>query len=244
MIKKYPFNWKPNPKKKDTRSMLLVKIFCEIDDFSKQFEQQFKNNFLTDGKKLRDRSFLMKPSEVMTIAIYFHFSGYKTFKDYYEKSVLVHLKSEFPNLVSYNRFLELRKNIAIPLTIFSQLQARLAECTGVSFIDSFSLKVSHQRRIYSHKVFKGIAQRGKTSVGWFYGFKLHIIINHVGEIISFYITSGNVSDNNEKVLNKLTQKLFGKLYGDKGYIVRPEIFEKLYLKGSSSHYKVKKKYEE
>ena len=120
----------------------------------------------------------------------------------------------------------------------------MAECTGVSFIDSFSLNVCHNRRIYSHKVFKGIAQRGKTSVGWFYGFKLHIIINHGGEIISFYITSGNVADNNEKVLKKLTQKLFGKLYGDKGYIVRPEIFEKLYLKRCSSHYKIKKKYEE
>jgi hypothetical protein len=173
----------------------------------------------------------MNPSEIMTIAIYFHFSGYKTFKDYYEKFVLVYLKSEFPNLVSYNRFLELRKNIAMPLAIFAQLQAQLVKCTGVSFIDSFCLKVSHQRRIHSHKVFKGIAQRGKTSVGWFYGFKLHIIINHVGEIISFYITPGNISDNNEKVLDKLTRKLFGKLYGDKGYIVRPEIFEKLYLKG-------------
>lgn len=211
--------------------MLLVKIFCEIDDFSKQFHEQFKKNFLTDGKELRNRSFIMTSSEIMTIAIYFHFSGYKTFKDYYEKSVLIHLNSEFPNLVSYNRFLELRKNITIPLAIFAQLQAQLAECTGVSFIDSFSLKVSHQRRIYSHKVFKGIAQRGKTSVGWFYGFKLHVVINHFGEIISFYITPGNVSDNNEKVLNKLTQKLFGKLYGDKGYILRAEIFEKLYLKG-------------
>lgn len=211
--------------------MLLVKIFCETDDFCKLFKKQFQKTFLTDGKKLRNRPFIMNPSEIMTIAIYFHFSGYKTFKDYYEKHVLIHLKSEFPNLVSYNRFLELRKNIALPLAIFAQLQAQLATCTGASFIDSFCLEVSHQRRIYSHKVFKGIAQRGKTSVGWFYGFKLHIIINHVGEIISFYITPGNISDNNEKVLNKLTQKLFGKLYGDKGYIVRPEVFEKLYLKG-------------
>ncbi len=144
--------------------MLLVKIFCEIDDFSKLFQQQFQNNFLTDGKRLRNRSFIMKPSEIMTIAIYFHFSGYKSFKDYYEKYVLMYLNSEFPNLVSYNRFLELRKNIAIPLAIFAQLQARLAKCTEASFVDSFSLEVSHQRRIYSHKVFKGIAQRGKIDI--------------------------------------------------------------------------------
>lgn len=114
--------------------------------------------------------------------------------------------------------------------MFLQLQARSNKCTGISFIDSFSLEVCHQRRIHSHKVFKNIAQRGKTSVGWFYGFKLHIIINHIGEIIAFYITPGNVSDNNETVLTKLTEKLFGKLCGDTGYIVNAKTFEKLYLK--------------
>jgi len=173
----------------------------------------------------------MKLSEIMTIAIYYHYSGYKTFKEYYEKHVMVYLKSEFPNLASYNRFLELRNNISLPLIMFAKLRPLLANCTGRSYIDSFSLAVSHPRRIGSHKVFKGLAQRGKTSVGWFYGFKLHIVISHVGEIIAFYITPGNVSDNNEKVLLTLTKKLFGKLYGDKGYIINKELFEKLFLKG-------------
>lgn len=104
-------------------------------------------------------------------------------------------------------------------------------CTGISFIDSFALKVCNNRRIYSHKTFKGIAQRGHTSVGWFFGFKVHFLINHVGEIINFYISSGNVADNDPVVLEQLIMNLFGKLVGDKGYILKPEAFQTLYLKG-------------
>ena len=113
---------------------------------------------------------------------------------------------EFPVLVSYNRFIELKQKPLLPVSIFSQLSLKV--CTGISFIDSFSLAVCHNRRIRSHKALKSLAQRGKTSVGLFFGFKLLIVINHKGEIIAFYITPGNVSDNKEHVLVKLTKNLF------------------------------------
>lgn len=209
---------------------MLVKIFCEIDDFCKEFQKQFQKNLLTSGNNIRKRTFKLSVSEIMTISIFYHHSGYKTFKEYYEKHVLVHMKSDFKKLVSYNRFLELRKNVLIPSIAFLQLNS-MNKCTGISFIDSFSLNVSHPKRISSHKVFKGVAARGKTSVGWFYGFKLHLITNVFGEIVSFYITAGNTSDSNEGVILKLTKKLFGKIFGDKGYLLNKKLFEKLYSRG-------------
>lgn len=209
---------------------MLTQIFCEIDDFCKQFQQQFNKNILTSGKNIRKREFKLSLSEIMTISIFYHHSGYKTFKEYYEKHVCVYFKHDFRDLVSYNRFLELKNLAMIPMIAFLQLSS-MHKAMGISFVDSFSLNVSHPKRISSHKVFKGLAQRGKTSVGWFYGFKLHLVINIVGEIVAFYITPGNVADNNEGVILKLTRNLFGKIFADKGYLVNKNLFQKLYSKG-------------
>lgn len=92
------------------------------------------------------------------------------------------------------------------------------ECTGISFIDSTVLRVCHNKRIKRNKVFKGIAKVGKSTVGWFFGFKLHLIINNKGEILSFYLSQGNTSDSNAKIITRMTKEIFGKLFGDKGYI--------------------------
>lgn len=207
--------------------MNLTTIFYHCDEFCKFFEKEFPIRVLSDGKNIRKRNGSLKLSETMTIVIYYQQSGYKTFKDYYTKSD--ELKSAFPGLTSYNRFVELQQKITMPLAIFTKLYA-LGKCDGNSYIDSFSLSVSHQR-ISSHKTFKGLAARGKTSVGWFYGFKVHVIINGWGEIIDFCITSGNVVDNNTKVIEKITEKIHGKVYGDKGYLLNSELFQKLYSKG-------------
>ena len=208
--------------------MNLTTIFYHTDEFCKLFEKEFATRVLSSGKNIRNRQSSLKLSEVMTIVIYYHQSGYKTFKDYYTKSA--ELISAFPNLTSYNRFVELQQKITMPLAIFIKLYG-LGRCDGTSFIDSFSLSVSHQKRIYSHKTFKGLAARGKTSVGWFYGFKVHVIINGWGEILDFTITPGNIVDNNAKVIEKVTEKIHGKVYGDKGYLLNPEMFKKLYSKG-------------
>ncbi|MBE8416775.1 IS982 family transposase, partial [Leptospira borgpetersenii] len=106
----------------------------------------------------------------------------------------------------------------------------LEKCSGISFIDSTILKVCDNRRIHSHKVFKDIAQRGKSSTGWFYGFKLHLIINDQGELLSFMVTPGNVDDRNLKVIFPLSKNIYGKLFGDRGYISQ-SLFESLYEKG-------------
>jgi hypothetical protein len=122
--------------------------------------------------------------EMMTIIILFHQSNYRTFKHFYFY-VFSHLKSAFPKLISYNCFVYLMKNLFVPL--FAYLLHRKGIVTGIAFIDSTSVAVCHNKRIQRNKVFKGLAKRGKTTAGWFFGFKLHLIINDTDEISSFSI---------------------------------------------------------
>jgi hypothetical protein len=89
--------------------------------------------------------------------------------------------------------------------------------SGHYFIDSKKLEVCHLRREKDHKVFKPFARKGKGSMGWFYGLKLHLVINHLGEIVSFLLTPANTADNNHSVLTQLLHGLQGKCAGDKGY---------------------------
>lgn len=196
--------------------MELYEIFFEVDEFCKVFYRWLNKNSLGIGKQKSSR-YSMSLSEIMTILIGFHLSRYRSFKDYYLRHVAVILKPYFPRLVSYNRFIELMPAAGIALAIFLK-KYKLGNVTGISFVDSTLLRVCHNLRINRNRVFKGKAARGKTSTGWFYGFKLHLIINDRGEIIAFDITPGNCDDRNLKMMNKLTAGLFGKLFGDKGYI--------------------------
>lgn len=207
--------------------MLLTKIFYHVDEFCKEFEQEIRKKMLPPRKRNRKSSLTL--SEIMTISIFFHHSGYKTFKSYYCKHVCKYLKKAFPGLVSYNRFVELQQQTVVPLMFFAKIHGT-KKCSGISFIDSFPLKACHTRRESSHKTFKNIARKGKTSVGWFFGFKVHLVVSHVGEIIDFDITPGNVSDSNSGVVGKITKKLFGKLFGDRGYISQ-KLFKNLYENG-------------
>ena len=219
---------------------MLVTIFYHIDEFCKSFEATLEANVITKQKKQRVATIpTLSLSEIMTICVFYHYSGYKNFKAYYKNHVLVHMKHDFTKSVSYNRFIELKQNVVLPLSLFLKIYYK-ANRTGFSFIDSFALKVCHNRRIHSHKVFKNVAQRGQTSMGWFYGFKVHFIINHLGEIISFYLTAGNIADNNTCLLKKLTNNIVGKLFGDKGYIINQQLFTELYQRGLHIVTKIRK----
>jgi len=171
----------------------------------------------------------MSLSEVMTIQVIFHLSGYRTFKEFYLGYVTRYLTDDFPNLVSYNRMVELKGQSFMPLAIYLKV-CGLAHCTGISFIDSTPLRVCDKRRINQHSVFKELAKRGQCSLGWFYGFKLHIITNDTGGIIDFMITKGNVDDRKPLRFKAFIKKLFGKLFGDKGYISK-SLFTELFSNG-------------
>lgn len=204
--------------------MEQIAIFCDTDNFCKAYEEYCRNKLLMYKEEVVPRT-RMSLSEIMTILIMYHLSGYKTFKWYYTKYVMVHQRKDFPDLVSYNRFVEIMKFALVPLILYT-IKARFGKCSGISFIDSTPLKVCDNHRIHNHRVFSEYAKTGKSSMGWFYGFKLHLIINDKGEILSFCLTSGNVDDRNEAVMYSLTKEIFGKLFADRGYISQ-KLFEKL-----------------
>jgi hypothetical protein len=217
---------------------MLTQIFCEVDDFCQQFESEWKGKMISYGEKQRSKPSTLTLSEIMTIEFFFHISRYRDFKHYYLEYVIPRLQGAFPNLVSYNRFVELKSQLLLPLTVFLK-RHRLGQCSGISYIDSTTLHVCHNKRIHNHKVFDGLAERGKTSMGWFYGFKLHLITSEQGELINLAITPGNVDDRDPKVIDKLTHKIFGKLFGDKGYLSQ-KLFEELLEKGVTLITRVKK----
>lgn len=204
--------------------MNILALFCDIDDFCLFFEPLWRKRLLE--MRQRNRAFTLCLSEVLTIIVLFHQSSYRNFKSFYTEHVMKQLAGAFPKLVSYNRFVELMPSALVPLCGY--LQSRKGRCSGISFVDSTSLKVCHNRRIHSHKVFAGCARRGKTSVDWFYGFKLHLVINDCGELLNVRLTPGNTDD--RRPVPELVKGLFGKLFGDKGYVSQP-LFELLYDEG-------------
>ena len=192
----------------------LEALFCDVDDFCQRFEPQWQQKLLGDGVQQRQRSRRLCLSEIMTILIGFHQSAYRNFKWYYTQRVCGDWRDAFPGLVSYNRFVEWMPSTLIPLCAY--LRHCFGSCTGISFIDSTSLKVCHNRRIHAHKVFKPLAARGKTSVDWFFGFKLHLVVNEQGELLNVVLTPGNTDD--RRPVPQLLQYLFGKVFGDRGYV--------------------------
>lgn len=192
----------------------LEELFWQVDDFCLRFQPQWERQLLDNGLKRRKRARGLCLSEIMTLLIGFHQSSYRNFEAYYSKQVQPYWRSAFPGLTSYNRFVELIPETLIPLCAY--LRSCFGRCSGISFMDSTSLKVCHNRRIGQHKVFQDLAARGKTSVDWFYGFKLHVVVNDRGELLNFVLTPGNQDDRTP--VPKLLQQLFGKVFADKGYV--------------------------
>lgn len=203
----------------------LLRMFCDIDDFCKHFEPLYEAHLLATASAdatapvQRRRKPGLSLSERLTIIVHFHRTSYRTFKAYYTQHVLPHLRAHFPRLVSYNRFVELMPRALVPLTCY--LHSRRGTPTGIAFVDATPLAVCRTQRIQQHRVFKGLAARGKTSMGWFYGFKLHLIVNDRGDLLAFRLTPGNVDDRKPvPAMVRQVQGLFGKLFGDRGYIAQ------------------------
>ena len=196
--------------------MSLLELFCDVDDVYQQLARQQANGLpARTGQAVRQAG--LCTSEIMTILIHFHQAHYRHFKAYYEQHVLKHLRREFPGAMSYSRFISLVPRVV--LWLWAYALTCCGQCSGVSFVDSTVLRVCHPRRIPRHKVFAGMAARGKSSTGWFFGFKLHLVVNDRGDILAFHVTPGNVDD--RQPVPRLARHLFGKLFGDKGYLSKP-----------------------
>jgi hypothetical protein len=205
----------------------ITELFCFIDDFAKGIEREVKSHQLTNPVSRRNptRSPGLTDSEIMTILLMFQESPCRNFK-YFYKSYLQLYCSEFPEMPCYDRFVTLMPRVLHLLVLL--LYCLFARGKAMAYVDSTSLAVCHPKRISRNKVFKGLASLGKTTKGWFFGFKLHLIVDPEGNIMRAKITGGNVDD--RKVIPQMTQGLTGLLFGDKGYICK-ELFLKLYRRG-------------
>lgn len=205
----------------------LVTIFCELDDFCKEFNQHAQT-YLLEGpsKGKRGPTCTLSTSEIMTILILFQMVRFRDFKTFYNGFLTVYWHAYFPSLPSYNRFVELISRAIFPLTLFTQLKA--GKRTGIYYIDSSCLPVCHLKRQKRHKTFESIAEFGRTSIGWFFGLKLHIVMNDKGQLMAFKITKGNRQDG--KAAESLLTTLQGLVFGDKGYIGK-KLFDELLKQG-------------
>jgi Transposase DDE domain len=210
---------------------VFIEIYVEVDDFCKQ-------NFVLLTKALRHCGLYKKnhPShqltraEVTTILVYYPLSPYKHFNVFYTNHRQTDLKRNFPDLVSYDRFGALIPRALVPMMLFLAHRCQRSLRTGIYYIDSTPIETSHPKRAHQHEVFKGFAEWGKTSAGWFFGLKVHLLINHLGQLVSVRITSGSVHDSHPKVLFDLTKQLVGWVFGDKGYLLNAE--KKAFVEGS------------
>jgi len=208
----------------------VIQTFFEIDDFIISCEQFVEGKLIGSKSPHAVHEPGISTSEMMCIELLYHLSGFKCFQYYYEQAVKKGaLQSYFPNAPSYSRFVQLKPRI-LSLMILYLNCCRLGRLCGLYYADSTSIAVCHNRRIHSNRVFTQKAKRGKTSTGWFYGFKLFLVVNAFGEIIKVMFTGANVADNNIDQMVKLFDKLQGWLFADKGFI-NQSAFEQLLQKG-------------
>jgi hypothetical protein len=200
-------------------------IFAIVDDFCKAYEDWISHKLLTTGKQ-RNRKGKLSLSESLSIMIFYHFSQFKNLKVYYQ--YFVSNDRWFKNPPCYDRFIQIIPSLFLPLIIMTHYLS--GKKTGVYYVDSTHFSVCKNIRILSHKTFKSLAERGHSSIDWFYGFKLHMIINDKSEIVAIKITKGNVDDRKAFEEMAIKKDLKGKCYADKGYISR-DLFAKLYNKG-------------
>lgn len=205
----------------------ITSLYYFVDDFCKVSDNQISKSFLPNGSKSPTRKPDISYSEILTIVLLYHQSPCKNFK-YFYMSYLQLYKDEFPNLPSYQRFIALKPRILTYLVLLLEWYMQQAASTGISYVDSTPLAVCHPKRISRNKVFSSVAALGKTTKGWFFGLKLHLLINEIGEIQGLKLTLGNIDD--RAPVPEMTRHITGLLFGDKGYI-KQELFDDLHARG-------------
>jgi transposase/ABC-type transporter Mla MlaB component len=192
----------------------LLELFYHVDTVCQIVLPHWERELRVPGQRTRRYTGHLALSEVITILVHSHQIRFRDFKIYSLVYVRGQLRREFLHAVSYQRFVELIPTALGPLCAY--LQTCLGSCTGISFVDSTALAVCHNRRIAQQRVVRGLAQPGKTSLGWFYGFKQHVIINHRGEFLACHLTPGNMDD--RRPVPKLMEQVWDNLFADKGYL--------------------------
>jgi Transposase DDE domain len=219
----------------ESKALKLIELFIVCDDFCKALTQWQ----LQEGRLVKTRSSELSDSEMLTIVIFYHYSGSKCFRYYYQDWVQAQLSSYFPTLISYERFVARMPRLLPGLFLLLKWLCAQSQRTGYYIIDSKPLAVCDNHRISTNKVFGQKAARGKSSMGWFFGWKVHLVINQYGELINFMLTQANVADNNAHVLTHLLDNLKGQCFGDRGYL--SSLFSEFYQNGLQIITKLRRK---
>ena len=202
-----------------------IALFCCLDDFAMLFEE-WERHHLIPSSCQRRRHGKLSLGEMLFIMVLFHISPYKDFKHFWHYGINQQYRHYFGQLPSYSRFVRLMPRLLLPL--YMLLQYFRGEQTGIYFADSTKLAVCHNARISRNRVFQGMAKRGRNAMGWFFGFKLHLLINHKGQLMAFKITAGSADD--RKPLQALTAAVQGKVFADKGYLSQA-LLKRLWQRG-------------
>ena len=205
----------------------ITSLFCFVDDFCKSTDNRIKSHRISEGHQERHptRTPGLTNGEIMTIMLMFHESPFKNFKYFYKFCMPLYFP-EFPKMPTYERFVFLMSRVLYLFVIL--LTCMLRKDSKLAYVDSTPISVCHDKRRYNHKVFKGLAARSKSTKGWFFGFKLHIVIDTKGNLMSVKMTRGNVDDRSP--ILQMTKDMTGFLFGDRGYICK-ELFLELLARG-------------
>ena len=193
----------------------LIEIYCFVDECVQFLNAYFQDHF-PEHKHVYKSGLSM--SEMVTIQVLYHLSGYKCFECFYKSLEYNYLGLYFPKLPNIKSFYERQKKTSVYLIGVLLMKSSLSQKNGIFFIDSTKIEVCKPLRMSRNKTFRHYAKKSKTSTGWFFCFKLHLVINELGEIVRYKITTGDVADNNHELLKELLSGLHGKCFGDRGYI--------------------------
>ena len=207
----------------------LYHIFDQIDNLLKTMSASLKRKLLSDLRPKGGRPSGLSLQAILAFGIFRFATGVKDVKHYHRK-LLSSYSKELGRIPNYGNFNALM-NQATPYVIF--LLQWICYCHqsaggGLYFMDSTPMKVCENKRIFDHKVCEDMAQRGKSSMGWFFGFKLHVVCDSLGRLVSLLITPGNTDD--RKFALKLLKGLRGLCVADAGYVSK-KLMQELYQQG-------------
>ena len=206
-------------------SLSTTALYCCLADFAETFEDWERHRLIPTGRKRR-REGKLSLGEMLFIMVLFHLSPFKDFKHFWVHGVEQKYRDCFGDLPSYGRFVALMPRLFAPFCLL--MHSLSGKETGIYIADSTTLAVCANPRISRNRTFKGLAARGHSTMGWFFGCKLHVVMNHRGELMAMKITPGNTDD--RAPLEEMVAGLEGKLLVDRGYISK-KLFASLWKQG-------------
>lgn len=208
------------PFQQDDLTILLIAIFCFVDDFHEHILTLLRPALIRPHQQhppLKRRN--LSTTELVSLALFFQFTGHRSWRDFY-KYIKTHYRQDFPDLPSYRNFVAAMNALSpyavILLQAFCALFRQTTPATAAKFADSTNLPVCSIKREFSHQVMKLFATKSKTTMGWFYGLRLHVLCNELMQILECRITTATVGE--RAALESMWNYIFGLIVADAGYL--------------------------